>query len=294
MKKTLIYVLLLLAVAGALLGVWMQFNVMKNPEYEHHATIEMSVHFYAGWLLFILSGMFLFLVGSICALTLFLKFRESELLWKPLSAGMIAIGLVGLGEAADHLFEITGILYPALQQFETFLGGQLTHEFIHYIHTVSGPVAMFFFFIATREYTMQFQPEGKPIATPMVVGLLSAIPLSAFVLAILSVWWGMYFEMAILAGLLIPSVYLVVSIVKEAYKNRTGGERLMSGVLMTFLSLLSISVLFLGIDVLLWTGLLELQQANLYLVFHALQDVLHTMVGTIILTFTIMMRVVVD
>ncbi|HIH45025.1 MAG TPA: hypothetical protein HA257_08145 [Candidatus Methanoperedenaceae archaeon] len=104
----------------------------------------------------------------------------------------------------------------------------------------------------------------------------------------------MYFEMAILAGLLIPSVYLVVSIVKEAYKNRTGGERLMSGVLMTFLSLLSISVLFLSIDVLLWTGLLELQQTRLYLVFHALQDVLHGMVGTIILTFTIMMRVVVD
>ncbi|MBW6517958.1 MAG: hypothetical protein K0A89_05600 [ANME-2 cluster archaeon] len=239
-----------------------QDNVMVNQFMAHKGLHEIYVHIYSGFLLF--------LVSVISVILLYDHFKDSKYTWKPVMAGILSTGLIGLGEGAEHLFATFG------------------HEVFHYTHMLGSPVAMYFLYIGTKEYSMQFKEGGKPMATRSIMAIMSSVFIVSVVLASFArEEWDPYIERPFIYIIAVPLILLSVLTIKEAYDQFE-----MQKIVMHNLSLLAISVMVLNIVILLGRDADIARNAYIYLVAQILQVLFLIVTATFIMVFTISMYII--
>ncbi|MCL7475736.1 MAG: hypothetical protein M8352_06810 [ANME-2 cluster archaeon] len=239
-----------------------QDNVMVNQFMAHKGLHEIYVHIYSGFLLF--------LVSVISVILLYDHFKDSKYTWKPVMAGILSTGLIGLGEGAEHLFATFG------------------HEVFHYTHMIGSPVAMYFLYIGTKEYSMQFKEGGKPMATRSIIAIMSSVFIVSVVLASFArEEWDPYIERPFILIIAIPLILLSVLTIKEAYDQFE-----MQKMVMHNLSLLALSVMLLNIVILLGRDADIARNAYIYLVAQVLQVIFLIVTATFIMVFTISMYII--
>ncbi|MFQ6136401.1 MAG: hypothetical protein ACE5PM_04385 [Candidatus Hydrothermarchaeales archaeon] len=105
--------------------------------FDHHGMMEIYAHIYA--------SAFLFLASLVAVYILYrMLVMESPFTWLGVIAGMIAVGLIGLGEAAEHFFP-----------------DPFAHDFFHYMHMIAAPVALFFLYRGAREFIEESKYESE-------------------------------------------------------------------------------------------------------------------------------------
>ncbi|MDF1531591.1 MAG: hypothetical protein SCH39_04610 [Methanosarcinales archaeon] len=239
-----------------------QDNVMVNQFMAHKGLHEIYVHIYSGFLLF--------LVSVISVILLYDHFKDSKYTWKPVMAGILSTGLIGLGEGAEHLFATFG------------------HEVFHYTHMIGSPVAMYFLYIGTKEYSMQFKEGGKPMATRSIIAIMSSVFIVSVILASFArEEWDPYIERPFILIIAIPLILLSVLTIKEAYNQFE-----MQKMVMHNLSLLALSVMLLNIVILLGRDADIARNAYIYLVAQVLQVIFLIVTATFIMVFTISMYII--
>ncbi|MCL7412902.1 MAG: hypothetical protein M8353_04695 [ANME-2 cluster archaeon] len=239
-----------------------QDSVMVNQFMAHKGLHEIYVHIYSGFLLFV--------VSVISVVILYDSFKDSKYTWKPVMAGILSTGLIGLGEGAEHLFATFG------------------HEVFHYTHMLGSPVAMYFLYIGTREYSMQFKEGGKPMATRSIIAIMSSVFIVSVVLASFArVEWDSDIERPFIYLIAVPLIVLSLLTIKEAYDQFE-----MQKIVMHNISLLAISVMLLNIVILLGRDADIVHNAYVYLVAQVLQVILLIVTATFIMVFTISMYII--
>lgn len=241
-----------------------QDNIIANQFMAHKGLQEIYVHIYSGFLLFVAS--------VISVAILYDYFKDSKYTWKPIMAGILSTGLIGLGEGAEHLFATFG------------------HEVFHYTHMIGSPVAMYFLYVGTKEYSMQFKEGGKRMAGRTILVIMSSVFIISVVLASFArTQWDPAIERPFIYVIAIPLLALSFLTLKEAYSQFE-----MQKMLMHNLSLLAISVMFLNIVILLGRDADIVGNAYVYMVTHVFQVILLIVTATFIMVFTISMYIMLD
>lgn len=237
-------------------------NIIINQFMAHKGLQEIYVHIYSGFLLFV--------VSVISVVILYDYFKDSKYTWKPVMAGILSTGLIGLGEGAEHLFAMFG------------------HEVFHYTHMLGSPVAMYFLYIGTKEYSMQFKEGGKPMATRSIIAIMLSVFIVSVVLASFArVEWDPDIERPFIFIIAVPMIVLSLLTIKEAYDQFE-----MQKIVMHNLSLLAISVMLLNIVILLGRDADIVRNAYVFLVAQVLQVIFLIVTATFIMVFTISMYII--
>lgn len=247
--------------------------ILVNQLSGHHGLLEMYVHLYA--------GMFLFIASIVSVYVLYGQFKGSTFTWRPVMAGIFVAGMIGFSESIDHLFAVyssSGLIALA------------GHNFFHFMHVLGGPIAIFFFYQGTKEYSMQFREGGSPMSKPAIITLLSVLPLLSLVTTILTL---KVFEIDIAGTTLfivsIAALVLAGFTLLESYRQWE-----MQSFLVGYLSLLAVSVTLLFITILLSLNSALLGNAYLYALSYSLQDIFHAVTASLIVLFTISMNVMLN
>lgn len=242
-----------------------------GEQYGHHGMLEIYVHLYV--------GMFLFIVSVISILILYKQFKGSTFTWRPVMAGIFVTGMIGVSESIDHLF--AAYLASGFTAFAL-------HNFFNFIHLFGGPMAIFFFYQGTKEYSMQFREGGSPLSKITIILLLLILPVMALLVTILIL---KTFDVDITTSTVflisIPTLILVGFTLKESYQQWE-----MQSFLMGFLSMLSISVSLLFLTILLSINSAVLGNGYLYVLAYSLQNIFHAATASLIILFTISMNVI--
>lgn len=239
-------------------------GVITNQFMAHMGLQEIYLHIYSGFILFIIS--------VISVVVLYDYFKDSKYTWKPVMAGILSTGLIGLGEGAEHLFATFG------------------HEVFHYTHMLGAPVAMYFLYVGAREYTMQYREGGRPIGFKTTIGLMFLVFIVSVVIASFArVEWDPVIERPFIYIIATPVVVLSFLTLKEANEQYE-----MQKVLRYYLSLLAISVMLLSIVIMLGRDADIIGSAYLYMVAHSFQAILLVVNATFIMSFTISMHIMMN
>src|SRR3990170_3908373 len=103
---------------------------------DHKGLAEIYVHLAA--------SIFLFAASLLAIFIIWLNFGRRGQGWFALRMGIFFIGLIGLGEAAEHFFPPQG------------------HDFFHYLHMLAAPMSLFFLYLAVNELQLfYFDLEPK-------------------------------------------------------------------------------------------------------------------------------------
>ncbi|MFQ6136727.1 MAG: hypothetical protein ACE5PM_06070 [Candidatus Hydrothermarchaeales archaeon] len=232
---------------------------------DHHGMMEIYSHLYASATLFILSLVAVFLIYRVLV-------RESSLTWPGIAAGMISVGLIGLGEGAEHFFT-----------------SPFAHDFFHYLHMIAAPVALYFLYRGTIEFIGEspdrpqygFGGPKKPLSSNAIVAIFGAMFLIVLVLASLAeVPWDPRIELPFLYITLIPTLILTAILVHIS-------EEITESLVMVFIPIIAVFVSLLALDI--WFGrYVDIWgNAPLYVITHNIQNVLHVLNGAILLLFSI-------
>jgi|GEM_PF-1425573 len=236
-------------------------GILQNQFMAHKGLQEIYMHIYSGFILFV--------VCVISVVVLYEYFKDSKYTWKPVLAGILSTGLIGLGEGAEHLFATFG------------------HEVFHYTHMIGSPIAIYFLYVGAKEYSMQFREGGKPMGTRAILILMFSVFVISLILASVSrAHWDPAIERPFIYVIAIPLVILSFLTLKEAFEQIEKQKMLMH-----YISLIAISVMLLNIVILLGRDADIVNNAYIYIVTFGFQNILLIVNATFILAFTISMRI---
>ncbi|MFQ5887501.1 MAG: hypothetical protein ACE5HY_02260 [Candidatus Hydrothermarchaeales archaeon] len=233
---------------------------------DHHGMMEIYSHLFASTFLFI---------ASLIALYLFYKAftGESSYPWRYIEAGTVGVGLIGLGEAAEHFF----------------LESPFGHGIFHYLHMISAPIALYFFYIGITEFIKEDQVTSKFDSVQSSSGLSTKHILLIFV--------AMFLVVAVLAGISyvpwdprVEGPFLYVSLIPTlilAWMLVVKSEEVTESIVMIFIPIIAVLVSLLALDVWFVRYVDIWGNAPLYVITHNIQNVLHVLNGGVLLMFAI-------
>lgn len=243
-------------------------KVLINQFIGHHKMMEIYAHMYAATFLFIAS------LISVYILYKLLINESSPFTWPGITSGIIAVGLIGLGEAAEHFFPTDPFGYG----------------FFHYMHMIAAPIALYFLYIGVKEFIEECKNGGakmggdggiEPLSPDTIMAIFGGMVVLVVALAMLSGSpWGPYIELPFIYVTLIPTLILAYMLIRQS-RHTT------DSIVMIFIPIIAISVSLLVFDIKLGrlTDIYAFGQG--YVITHVAQNVLHVATGTILLLFSI-------
>ena len=223
----------------------------------HHGLLEIYAHLY--------STIFLFLVGLGSIGVLFYYFRDSIFKYNGLLNGIFYTSLIGLGETLEHVF-----IDPTIGSF------------FHYLHLISAPMALGFYLISLEE---TFNGKGakkarghwKTTVVAFILMLLFITTLASFS----NSTWDVEIEVPFVLVTALPTLILAGVLLERS--------KIISE---STLALTSLRVMLLGVSILTISILAGrygdfADKAQIYIVFHQLQNISHVVTGTALLIFIV-------
>ncbi len=243
-------------------------KVLINQFIGHHKMLEIYAHMYAATFLFIAS------LISVYILYKLLINESSPFTWPGITSGIIAVGLIGLGEAAEHLFPT-----------DPFGQG-----FFHYMHMIAAPIALYFLYIGAKEFIEECKNGGakmggdggiEPLSPDTIMAIFGGMVVLVVALAMLSGSpWDPYIELPFIYITLIPTLILAYMLIQQSRQTT-------ESLVMVFIPIIAISVSFLVFDIMFGRLMDIWGWAEFYVITHAAQVALHVATGTILLLFSI-------
>ena len=186
-------------------------------------------------------------------------------------AGIFSAGLIGLGENLEHYFSAFG------------------HDFFHYIHMIGAPLALYFFYVGITEYVGTLsEEEKKSMSIYTIVGLIGiAIVISLALATQADTPWDVKIERPFIYITTIPTVILVVMVLQKAITAYESEATLMLNV-----SIISVAVTLLALDILIGRQADIWANGALYIVTHAFQDILHVFNAALLIVFSLLITIV--
>lgn len=234
--------------------------MLVDQLFDHHGLMKIYTHLYATAFLFLASLAAVYIIYRVLA-------KDSPFTWPGIMAGMISTGLIGLGEFAEHFFSITSFGY----------------YLFHYLHMLAAPIAIYFFYVGSKEFIEECDPEGK--VKPLSSNIISAIFGSAIIIVVFLAWvskgpWGQKIEGPFLYITLIPMFFLIALILVEV-------SDITESIVMIFIPFMAVSVSLLALD--MWFNRFSSLAANasLWIIGHVAEDILHAATGTLLLLFAV-------
>ena len=241
-------------------------GLIANQFIDHHGMMEIYSHLFASTFLFI---------ASLIALYLFYKtlIKGSSHSWTHIGAGIVGVGLIGLGEAAEHFF----------------LESPFGNGVFHYLHMIAAPIALYLFYIGITEFIEEDQIISKfgskkksgTLSIKQILLIYAAMFIAVAVLASISVKpWDPKVEGPFLYAALIPTLILAFILVLKS-------EEVTESIVMIFIPIIAVLVSLLALDI--WFGrYVDIWgNAPLYVITHNIQNVLHVLNGGVLLLFAI-------
>jgi len=240
--------------------VYFEGNLLIDQVQGHHNMLEQIVHNYA--------GLFLFFGSIVGILIIYRNFRGSKMAWPAIIGGIFSTGLIGLGDAGEHL--LPGI-------------NPLPHETLHYLHMIGGPVALIFLYKGLKEYTAT--KDIKPISWSNVFIILSATILIPVALATQARQrWDPEIEGPFLVVTAVPTIILALLLFNKARKSFEEHSTVVLNISFVAVATTLLTLALLAARM----GDTELaNDATLYVNGHAIADLLHSAAATAIITFGI-------
>lgn len=223
----------------------------------HHGLLEIYAHVYV--------SLFLFLASLASIFVLYYYFRSSVFKYQSLFNGIFYTGLIGLGEALEHVF----------------LDPQIDSMF-HYLHLFAAPVALIFYFLALGEIFGGHPGERRKVDAKKSIAVLIAV---LFIIVVLSSFsdapWDPEIEVPFVLITAVPTLVLVVVLLE---KSKIISE--------STLALVSLRIILLGVSSLTMSILAGRYgdftgKANVYIFFHQLQNISHVVTGTALLILVV-------
>lgn len=226
-----------------------------NQIYGHHGLLEIYAHIYA--------SLFLFLVSLVSIWVLYYFFRSSIFRFQGLLNGLFYTGLIGLGETFEHVF-----MSPKIGSFS------------HYLHLLAAPIALIFYFFSLEEIFSK-KPEGKrKVDSKKSFGVFFTFLTILLLLSSFSnATWDAEIEVPLVLVTVLPTLVLVGMLLEKS--------KIISD---STLALISLRIMLLGVSALTisilagrygdFTG-----KAQVYIMFHQLQNISHVVTGTALLIF---------
>ncbi len=222
----------------------------------HHGLLEIYAHIYA--------SLFLFLVSLVSIFMLYYYFRSSIFKYQSLLNGIFFTGLIGLGETLEHVF------------LDPFTGSMF-----HYLHLLAAPVALIFYFFSLREI-FGGDGEGRKVDAKQSIGVLIAILFIILVLAGFSdATWDVEIEVPFVLITAVPTLVLV-GVLLEKSRIISESTLALASLRIIFLGVSSLTVSILGGRYGDFTG-----KAQIYIVFHQIQNISHVVTGTALLILVV-------
>jgi hypothetical protein len=223
----------------------------------HHGLLEIYSHLY--------SGFFLFIVSLISLGVLYFYFKSSIFKYQGLLNGIFYTSLIGLGEILEHIF-----LGPTI--------GSL----FHFLHLLAAPIALVFYLLSLGETFNRTPQKSSNADTKKSIAVfflfLSTITLLS---SFSSVTWDVEIEVPFVLLTTLPTLMLV-GVVLE--KSKIISEHTVA--LMSFRVML-LGVSFLAISILAGRYGDFAGKAQVYIVFHEIQNISHVITGTALFIFVV-------
>lgn len=223
----------------------------------HHGLLEIYAHIFSTFFLFAMSLLSLFI--------LFYHFKRSVFKYPALVNGIIYTGILGLGEAFEHI------------HLDPFKG-----SLFHYMHLLAAPIALLYFLMSLGEiYPVESGSTNKISRKKslllFIFFLLFIVLLSGFSTST----WDAEIEVPLVLISALPTLILVGILLERS--------KIISESTMAFISL---RVILLGVSALTISILAGrygdfTDDAFLYLVFHQFQNISHIVTGTALLIFVL-------
>lgn len=237
-------------------------GTIVNQYFSHNGMLEIYVHIAASGVLFLVSFMGIAFLYNI--------FTENEVEWPALLHGFLYTGLIGLGEFLEHIFR------------DPFLNTAL-----HYLHYLAAPAAMVFFYLGINEYYDRCshpEKELHTISNEVAMGMFAGVFTLAIIMGGLAETpWDASLESPFLMLTILPLLAITAVFISTSRKIK-------KSMLAFYFPALGISLSALSIDI--WLGRFgEVQNlANLYIITHSLQNLLHAATATIMIMFVLAIK----
>ncbi len=243
-------------------------KLLINQFIGHHGMSEMYTHMYASIFLFIVSLISVYILYRILV-------DESPFTWPGITAGMVAVGLIGLGEAAEHFFPTD----------------PFGHNFFHYMHMIAAPVALYFLYVGAKEFVEECKNSGnmggeggvKPLSPDTTMAIFGGAIVLVVILAMISgSSWDPKIEGVFIYLTFIPTIYLAYLLIQQS--RHTACKE---SIIMIFIPIIAISVTMLVFDIMFGRLMDIWGWAQFYVITHAAQNALHVATGTVLLLFSV-------
>lgn len=247
-------------------------GLFANQLVDHKGLAEIYVH--------LGSSFFLFAASLLAISIIWLNFGRRGQGWFALRIGIFFVGLIGLGEAAEHFFSAQG------------------HDFFHYLHMVAAPLSLFFLYLAINELKLLYfdlKPKRMIGNGPLYLIALAGIVVAAILGYQAKANWDVTVELPFLTITVIPTLAIAYMLVKRSadlYRAQNRVPLFNLSIFSTTLAL--IPLLAWGAVVLavaIWLGRVAdfLQWAPAYVVTHTIQDMFHAGVGASLMGSSLML-----
>jgi len=247
-------------------------NLLVNQIVDHKGLAEIYVH--------VAAGGFLFAASLLAILVIWLNFGRRGQGWFALRMGIFFIGLIGLGEAAEHFFSARG------------------HDFFHYLHMLAAPMSLFFLYLAVNELQLlYFDLEPKRmIGNHNLYLIAGATILLAAVLGYQSkASWDVAVELPFLSITVIPTLVIAYLLVRKSIDLYRAQNRVPLFNLSIFSTNLALIPLLawgaVVLSVVIWLGRVAdfIGWVPGYVVLHTTQDLFHAGLGASLMGSSLML-----
>ncbi|MEE8168578.1 MAG: hypothetical protein V3T58_06870 [Candidatus Hydrothermarchaeales archaeon] len=223
----------------------------------HHGMMELYVHIYA--------ATFLFLASIAAIVIIYTMLKDTKFSWQAMLWAIFYIGLIGLGEAGEH-----------------FSAEPFIHDFFHYMHMIAAPLALIFLYLGVKEFSSeQIGDDSDAISTE--IGMIALAATSTLIIIMASMAespWDVRVEGPFLYLTSIPTVILVAILLRKT-------REIVDPFLSVHVPLVSILVSLLTIDIMIGRYVDIERLAAAYIMTHALQDIFHVVLATVLLPFAV-------
>jgi hypothetical protein len=216
----------------------------------------------------IYSSFFLFFASLIAIAIVHSCLRKTVYSWPAILWGLFYSGLIGLGEGAEH--------FPFLEL--------PIRSMLHYLHLLSANVAVFALYIGMKD-TVAISRKGsmKPRkhSNIIIAGAFAATLLGVIIMAYFSPEpWDPRIENPFLLMRFQPTLVLVGLVIWES-------RHFSESIEMLYLTILSIIISLLMLDIWLGRYADNNGMAGLYILTHSLQNILLVLSGGVVLVFAL-------
>ncbi len=241
-------------------------KLLIDQFFDHHGLMEIYAHIYAAMFLFVASLISVYLLYRILV-------DESPFTWTSITSGMVTVGVIGLGEAAEHFFPTD----------------PFTHSFFHYMHMIAAPTALYFLYVGAKEFIEECQNGAEiggeggihPMSPDITMTIFGGLVVLVVALAMFSGSpWDPYIEGPFIYLTFIPTIIFAYMLIQQS-------RHITNSVVMIFIPIIGISVSLLVFDIMLGRLADIWGWAALYVITHVVQIILHVATGTILLLFSI-------